>query len=201
MSSDDNFEIDNSPGDDVVADGIEQESGNDTEVTDVSLRQPVVDEETRADVNTLHCDDERAGAPPEAQIPDAPGEEEEEKEGEVKSGNGDLDSRAPAVSAEPPASSKRAHRGPPARAGAARRLLIRQGLSEKRPLGRGKNHPGVAEDSDRGYDSSDESNSGRRRSSVVFGARSADCALDKIPSLSKNPSSTETRVWFRQVLC
>ena len=44
MSSDDNFEIDNSPGDDVVADGIEQESGNDTEVTDVSLRQPVVDE-------------------------------------------------------------------------------------------------------------------------------------------------------------
>ena len=69
MSSSDNFEIDNSPGDDVIADGGEQESGNDTEATDSSLGQPAPDDETHADVNTLHGGGERAGAQPEARIP------------------------------------------------------------------------------------------------------------------------------------
>jgi len=67
-------------------------------------------------------------------------------------------------------------------------------------LGRGKNYPGVAEDSDKRDDSSDDSFPGRHRSSCGISARSTEYVLDKMPSLPKSPNSTEIRVWFRQVV-
>ena len=162
-----------------------------TEGTGDSLGQPIVDDETHADVNTLrNCDDEGVGAPPEARIPDASGEEEEKEEEEVGSGSESADSQASARFARARAANRRAH-GLRARATATRQSWESEKEKAKRLLGRLKDHPKIAKDSDGEGDSSGGSKLGQRR---YNSSRSNDFALEKIPSMPRNPSTTEIGV-------
>ena len=145
----------------MIAGEIEQGPGSDTEDTEVSLEPPTVDDGRRANANTLRCDDdERAGTPLEARIPDVPGEEEEkeeeeeeEGEGEVNSGGESADSRTIARFARSHAANREAHgRGAPVPAAAQQAWAARQAWeSEKgqsrRLLSRLKSQSKVAEDS------------------------------------------------------
>ena len=204
MSSSDNFEIDNSPGDDVIADGGEQESGNDTEGTDSSLEPPAVEEGTLAGVHTLHGGDERGdGPPPEDRIPDAPEEEEdeEEEEEEVKSEDEKVDSQKPAASARSSTSLGRSGRGLLARAGTRTSEPKKSCRTKRQSLRKGEHYPAAfAEDSDKGDDSGDDSDYGRRRSSHRSGLRSTEWSkLEKMPSMPKDPTGIDTRVWLREL--
>ena len=94
MDPGDIFEVGN-PRDEVEQKSdMESVHSNSSRDTDDSSEQPIVDDEARPNVNTLRCDNERAGAPPEARIPDAPGEGEEKEEEEEKiSGSESADSQ------------------------------------------------------------------------------------------------------------
>lgn len=114
----------------MIADEVEHGPGSDTEDTEVSLEPPIVDDGRRANANTLRCDDdERAGTPLEARIPDVPGEEEEKKEEEeeVNSGDESADSRTTARFARSHAANREAHgRGAPVPAAAQQAWAARQ---------------------------------------------------------------------------
>ena len=186
MNPDDNFGVGNPPEEVVIADEVEQGPGSDAGDTEVSLEPPIVDDGRRADVNTLRCDkDDRAGAPLEARIPDASGEKEE-KEEEVGSGSESADSQASARFARARAANRRAH-GLRARATATRQSWESEKEKAKRLLGRLKVHPKITKDSDGEGDSSGGSKLGQRR---YNSSRSNDFALEKIPSMPRNPSTT-----------
>ena len=168
MNPDANFGVGNPPEEDVVADEIEQGLDSDTGDTEVSLEPPIVDDEKRADVNTLRCDeDDRAGAPLEARIPNAQGEEKGEEE--VNSGDESADSQTTARFARAHTAYRKAHGLRGALSAAANRAwTARQDLeSDKRQadrlLGRLRSHSKTAEGSYEEDDTSDESNSDQRR--------------------------------------